>query len=79
MNWVILVGGGWMSQYRPYTTATPKLVVDDHLVSYCKLHFSLAIGELAGADIGVPKVGVLDCKCACMREIFDHAPKQLEL
>ena len=29
-----------------------------------------------GVDTGVPKGGMLDCKSA--REIFDHAPKQLE-
>ena len=29
-----------------------------------------------GADTGVPKGGVLDCKCACAsKKIFDHAPK----
>ena len=31
-----------------------------------------------GVDTGVPKGGgVLDCKCAHVREMFDHAPKQL--
>ena len=34
---------------------------------------------VSGVDTGVPKGGVLDCKCARVHEIFDHTPNNWKL